>query len=671
MTNHICARSIRSLRAASRVKNSMSIQFGLWQRFGPAVGEREVLELGALSARHATEGTSVACRRNIGMGLQTFTTHQRSQLESRPVLFADGLMVSLDGRIDNYAELSEEINLASREIADSFLVAALYRKQGSACFSKLIGDWAIAIWSPSNDTLYLARDHAGTRTLYFEISEERVLWSTVLDTFVGKGRSVEFDEAYAGRYLSGLPIRDLTPYKGIHSVTPSHFLAVSLAGIARQRHWEPTVRERIRYRSDSEYEQHFLTLFCQSVRRRTGPGAPIVAELSGGMDSSSIVCVSDRMRLEGGASPAELLDTVSRFDDSEPNWDERRYFSIVEAQRRKAGIHLNIAFENRTFEPLDPEDYPLPVLPGIDRYAAVRQKQLAAAIAQGGYRSILSGIGGDEVLGGVPSPYSELADYLVAFDLRRMVSRAFAFSLVDRTPVLHMLVRTVASSSTTYWTFLPAKVQVPPWIPRELRRRASDAQIDANVRVPRFGLLPSSIENGMSWWKTLESMPHLYPSVAPRSEYRYPYLDRDLVDFLFRIPREQLVRPGRRRSLMRRALQGIVPADILERPRKGSLIRGPLVSLQRSEPDIRAIFTKSLIGAMGLVDENQLKTTLSEIVKGTSPRWWPAVINAIQMEFWLRVQSEGFEEASTRGSIQRSLHLDRGADEIRASNAAS
>jgi asparagine synthase (glutamine-hydrolysing) len=243
---------------------------------------------------------------------------------------------------------------------------------------------------------------------------------------------------------------------------------VNLTGAAKQRHWEPTIKEQIRYRADIEYEQHFLSLFRQSLRRRTGPGAPMVAELSGGMDSSSIVCVSDQIRLGTGGSASELLDTVSRFDDSEPNWDERRYFSVVEAQRGKSGIHLNIGAIDHTFEPQDASEITRPSMPGIDRYAVARQKQFAEAIAAGNYRVILSGIGGDEVLGGVPTPLPELSDYLISFELRNLIGRALAFCMTDRTPLLHMLARTVASSAAAYWTLLPARIPVtscsePSW----------------------------------------------------------------------------------------------------------------------------------------------------------------------------------------------------------------
>jgi asparagine synthetase B (glutamine-hydrolysing) len=82
----------------------------------------------------------------------------------------------------------------------------------------------------------------------------------------------------------------------------------------------------------------------------------------------------------------------------------------------------------------------------------------------------------------------------------------------------------------------------------------------------------------------METLPHLFPQILSRLEYRYPFLDKDLVSFLFSIPREQIVRPGRRRSLMRRALVGIVPDGILERRRKAFQLRAPLAALQHARP---------------------------------------------------------------------------------------
>lgn len=618
----------------------MSIQFGVCQAEGETVEEHQLIELGRATADYSLDKTLVAARGRIGMGFQLYRTHLRSTLEAQPIVDARSNMLTLDGRIDNHAELCEmlDINEFEFEIADSQIVSAAFRRWGADCFSKLIGDWAVAIWSQSERSLYLARDHAGARTMYFESTGGRVLWSTSLETFFAGSNKYEIDEAYAARYLGCKPIRDLTPYKGIRAVIPAHYLVINEMGAVLSPHWQEMVKDRIYYKTDADYEEHFRSLFRRSVQRRTGQGAPVLAQLSGGMDSSSIVCMSDQIRNEHGAIPEELLDTISYYDASEPNWDERPYFYAVEAKRGKSGIHLSLAAGARTFEAPNIEKGMSFRVPGIDGYAVERERCFESAVAGRQYRTILSGIGGDEVLGGVPTPMPELADYLISLKMQRLISKAMAFCLADRTPLLRMLGRTAAYSINGYMAPFRVNSQTPPWVNRQLRRIGDTEDCYPPSHGHLFGFSPSSIANGVTWWLMLETLPHLHPATISHREYRYPFLDRDLVDYLFRIPREQLVRPGRRRSLMRRALSGIVPTDVLERKRKASLIRGPLASLRRERQAIQAIFDASLIGVMGFVDVKCLKDTLGTICRGSTPQWWPAIINAVNYEFWLRRQ---------------------------------
>jgi len=162
----------------------------------------------------------------------------------------------------------------------------------------------------------------------------------------------------------------------------------------------------IRYATDAEYEQHFLSLFSQSVERRTGPGAAILAELSGGMDSTSIVCMSDRVQASHNP-PRSLIDSISYYDDSEPTWNERPYFSLVEELRGKTGIHTDTSLIARTFQSHDSSlgEY---LFPGADSSSIEREQHFESLDHGHRYRTILSGIGGDELLGGVPTPLPEL-----------------------------------------------------------------------------------------------------------------------------------------------------------------------------------------------------------------------------------------------------------------------
>jgi asparagine synthase (glutamine-hydrolysing) len=608
----------------------MSVIFGLIHSDGRSVDEAQLVALGDVTHPFAAGETLVRCSGGIGMGLQPYQTHERSRREIGPAIDRHGHMLVLDGRLDNYAELSRLLDLPEIGTSDSAIVLESFQTWGENCFSKLTGDWALALWSPSDRTLYLARDHAGTRNLYYLNRNGTCLWSTYLETFFAAGQSHPLEEDYIARYIGCRPVRSLTPYRNIRSVPPAHYAVIRDSRMVVAPHWEWMAKTTIQYSCDADYETHFLSLLNQSIERRTGPGAPILAQLSGGMDSTTIVCVSDHLRKSQNAA-TELVDTVSFYDDSEPNWDERPFFSLVEARRGKVGIHISTAMMDRSFELPDLSPV-LGVLPGFDRLTIVADQDFQRAISAGGYKAILSGIGGDELLGGVPTPLPELADYLVARKLDRLLARTLEWCMVDRTPFLHMLFRTIWFAASAYRREQFDPGQIPPWL---LCRSKIDFR-DQYPAIEMRGLSPTSINNGRTWWHIMETLPHLTPSNCIRYEYRYPYLDRDLVEYLFQVPREQLIRPGARRSLMRRALKSIVPEEILRRRRKAFLIRGPLALIRRDREQIEALIGNSLAAAFGFIDPAMFRSALDEVTAGNSPRWWPSILRTIAIEIWLR-----------------------------------
>ena len=111
-------------------------------------------------------------------------------------------------------------------------------------------------------------------------------------------------------------------------------------------------------------------------------------------------------------------------------------------------------------------------------------------------------------------------------------------------------------------------------------------------------------------------------------EKRYPYLDRDLLEFMYAVPREQLVRPGQRRSLMRRALVGIVPDDVLNRKRKAYVARSPILGMP-------AEFSGHTISsALGIVDARAFQDTLKAVREGCMVPIAP-LLRAFAVEAWL------------------------------------
>jgi asparagine synthase (glutamine-hydrolysing) len=607
----------------------MSIIFGIWKTGEPYPEEIDIRKLGHATDRYAPDGTFISVVAGVGMGFQPNHTHQRSRLETQPRVDARGNMLTFDGRLDNHAELRKTLRMTGGDVSDSEIVLMAFDRWGENCFRRFVGDWALALWANERRALFLARDHVGTRTLYYEVAQGRILWGTYLETFFAEKVEPELDEAYLACFLACHPVGEMTPYRGIYAVPAAHYICIQGRTTRVESHWSWLATNRIHYRTDADYEEHFLSLFQQAVERRTGAGAPILAQLSGGMDSSSIVCMSDHIRTQRGAQKHELLDTVSYYDDGEPDWDERPYFEAVEKQRGKVGVHLSLPL-------LSEEIAPAPVVyrwPGADMATYDNERRLMEATAPRNHRVLLSGIGGDELLGGVPTALPELADRLAVGDFAGYLKSATDWCLTDRTPWLHMTGRTLRFLLQQYFPSATVKPSLPSWSTERLAH-----SLRLGERIPTNGFFsfatPSCIANSRMGLALLETMPHQRPQHFKRYEFRYPYLDRDLVDFLLRVPRERLVRPGRRRALMRSALKFLVPNEIVERRRKATRSRSLLLALQYQQEKVRAIFKNLPESMTGLVDRRRLEDEGLAAIRKNDLYAMPFLLRAVFLGLW-------------------------------------
>lgn len=556
----------------------MSAQFGQWNFDAGPIDPGYFERARAMIAPYGPDGDRMYTGPGIAIAYAALHTTSESRKETQPYVCGSGAVLVWDGRLDNRSSLIAELggNLDSAS-TDVEIVARAWDRWQTQCFAKFVGDWALVIWQPQDRSLTLAKDPIGARHLYYTLDERRVIWSTTLDPLVRlQERALDIDEEYIAGWLAFFPAADRTPYARIQAVPPSCILLVRNRRHTTYRYWDFDQGKRIRYRTDSEYEEHFRTAFRESVRRRLRSGGPIVAELSGGIDSASIVCVADDLIAYAGAERV-ALDTVSYYTDDEPHWNERPYFTCVEARRGQAGCHIDVSQSYSSAFESESDEFRLTPASGSPRTRAA--KQFAAFMALRPSRVLLSGIGGDEVTGGAPAGTPGLADLLATFDLRELAHQLKRWALETHRPWFHLFVETACR-------FLPCAIAVQSncgkparWLNRSFVRRHAAAFSGYQSRLRLFGALPSFQDNigaldGLRRQLACAALP-----INPIYEKRYPYLDRDFLEFLFSIPRQQLVRAGERRSLMRRALRGIVPDEVLNRRRKAFAARGPRVAV--------------------------------------------------------------------------------------------
>jgi asparagine synthase (glutamine-hydrolysing) len=609
----------------------MSVQYGSWTfEHRPGV-ETDLAPIRAYLTAYGPDGEAAYHGEGTDILFYNLREVQQPASEQQPFVVGKRDILLWDGRLDNRTDLILQLSVdTSRSTSDVAIVAAAYSRWGLACLPKLVGDWALSVWHPDQRQLVLARDFMGARSLFYSVDRTRVQWCTILDPLALFARRLfPLDREYLAGWFGLFPAAHRTPYVGIRSVPPASYVLIRPNSVAVKEFWRFAPGKTVVYRHDAEYEEHFRFLFEQAVRRRLRSEFPVLAELSGGMDSSSIVCMADRI-MSSAVPPAPRVDTISYYSSEEPNWNELPYITKVEERRGKAGCHIEV-HSNDAFR-FDCLPVAFMATPGSLHMAGEAGQNFAEVLHKNGNRVLLSGIGGDEVLGGAPSPAPLLADLFRHGQLQSLAKELLAWSLALRKPVYSLAWETLA---TFLYGNATRSVHPPGW----LCPGFSDGNASAVRGYPRrtrfFGPRPSFQENHGAI-EALRRQLSCYPlSAEPSYQKLYPYLDRDLVEFLFSVPQDQILRPHQRRSLMRRALVGIVPDELLNRKRKAFVIRGPLMAMSSHYAELQAIAREMISGSLEIINPGALLATLDEARSGGRVAV-TALVRVFAIERWLR-----------------------------------
>ncbi len=617
----------------------MSVQFGKWNFDGQPLAPDYIEKVSAALAPYGPDSTESYSKGGIQILYRAFHTTTESRREKQPHVSSSDNVITWDGRLDNRAalitELRDTLTINSTDVA---IVAAAYENWGANCFAKLIGDWALSIWNPRERSVFLAKDPIGAKHLYYSFDDRQLTWSTILDPLVlFADRTVEVCEEYIAGWLAIMfPVAHLTPFVGVHTVPPSSFALLRPGKHIVGKHWDFDPGKRVRYRTDAEYEEHFRYVLATAVQRRLRSDRPVLAELSGGMDSSSIVCMADTV-IACGASEYPRLDTITWYDESKPNWGELPHFTKVEEKRGRTGHHIDAgAFKEDLLSiPFGAEfaSNRLAATPVPNSHTSELFKQNAAYIQSQGYRITLSGIGGEVTGDGVPTPTPEFQNLLARAQFFRLHSQLNAWAAKMRTkrlPLLWIAVRGFAFQNTPEY-ITPAA----PWFCPDFTRRNRAAFHGYPSRINLLGPLPSfqGHMDNLAATRRFVAYCGLRPELV--LDIRYPYYDRDLLEFMYAIPREQIVRVGQRRSLMKRALVGIVPDEILNRRKREVVPRESPSGGPKEPPHLPEIGHHVLSGTIGIVDSDRFAEALQRARRNEDVPIG-SLNRTLTLESWLR-----------------------------------
>jgi asparagine synthase (glutamine-hydrolysing) len=630
----------------------MSVQFGRWNTTGEPIDSEYLENVSALLCRYAPDGsrTHRETRGDVAFLCHAFHTTRESWQDVQPLVLESDTVLTWDGRLDNREDILATLGLPINDNrADVSLVGALYERLGVSCFRKLLGDWALALWDPSERVLILARDFIGIKHLYYSLNPDTVQWSTVLEALVGfSDHSLVPNEEYVAGWLGHFPRATVSPYVGIQVVPPASYVRIRSGCESVHTYWDFDSSRTIRYRNEIEYEEQFRVVFRESVRRRLRSSTPVLAELSGGMDSSSIVCTADCL------SPHDPVDTISYYIDADQNWNELPYANAVEKKRNRAGTHIDIGHDSMVS--LWRSGSEQVVDPNSSHGLGSGDRALRDCLRERGGRVLLSGIGGDEVLGGIPNPVPELAELLGGGNFRLFTKQLLAWATTKKIPVYFLLAEIGRAFLPLGYGRTRAKQYLPTWLQPQFVAQHRNVLRTHGTRLTWLGARPSFQDN-------LHSLDILRRQLAcfslpydPPLERRYPYLDRDLLEFLFALPPHQLLRPNERRSLMRRAFKDLLPPEILNRRRKAFVTRHPLPQAPSEWAVLHEIARNLHPATRQFVSPDSFDQALTNAEHGRQVPLIP-LLRTVALDRWLRSISGAAPEPKQARGVQRSKQI--------------
>jgi len=553
----------------------MSAITGIFYRNGRNVDPELIKKMNNRLSHRGPDGSAVYCEGPIALGQQMLWTTPESLHEKLP--FHDeksGLVITADARIDNRKELSTKLVIEDKEdVADSYFILKAYEKWGEKCPEHLLGDFTFAIWDEDEEKLFCARDHMGVKPFYYFLNDEMFIFGTEIKAILATSlihKKIN-EEKLALFLMRDIMDGELTFYEDIKSLQAAHFLIISRYKAVIDRYWTLNPNLQIRMDSDKEYETKFLEIFTEAVQCRLRSNYLIGFELSGGLDSSSIVCIAKKLLVEQDID-LESINTFSNVFDEIPESDEKYYINEV-LGNAKINPYF---FKGDDISPLENineilwhQDQPF-FSPNTANQVKSYEK-----MSHKGIRVLLSGEGGDQIISHGGNYIREL---FLTFDYKKLVEEINGQAQNFNQSKFCILI------SELIFPSIPFSIKK---LIGSIRKKNKDSILNKNL-IKELGIEEVNIDyilDGLGKVKTKEH--HYFSIYNPLTqtvfgimdrntaifniEGRYPFFDKRLVEFCYSLPTDMKIKDGWGRYIMRIAMEDILPPEIQWRQKKADL----------------------------------------------------------------------------------------------------
>lgn len=516
------------------------------------------------------EGYWINKTSTAGFGHRRLSIIDLSANGAQPMHYGNRYTIIYNGEIYNYIEIREALarkGYAFASKSDTEVILAAYDCWKEQCLQHFDGMFAFAIWDDTEQTLFAARDRLGEKPFYYWFNGQELLFASEMKAFWAAGIEKRINEQLLFNFITlgytQNPANPMeTPYRHVYKLPAASFFTYTLRkqkDIVPVKYWqvENTAGTSI---SEEEALSRFTALFTQSISKRLRSDVPLGTSLSGGLDSSSIAVMINQLQHQGTG-----LQTFSAvFPGFET--DESSYIHLLASQTGIENFTVCPAAEGfiHDFEKLcyHQEGF----MGSASVYAQYKVYELAK---EHRIKVLLDGQGADEMLAGYQKYYHWYWQQLYSTDknlLKNEIAAARQLGVQDEWNWKNKLSAT--------WPVAAGKYVKRNRKKKQLQSGGIEKQFAADYGTSYYQLpLQNSLNNVLHYNTFKNGLEELLQyadrnSMAHGGEVRLPFLNHQLVEFIFSLPANYKIKNGRTKWVLRKSMENLLPATITWRSDK-------------------------------------------------------------------------------------------------------
>ncbi|HNX02219.1 MAG TPA: asparagine synthase (glutamine-hydrolyzing) [Candidatus Cloacimonas sp.] len=576
----------------------------------------------------------------LGMGFQRLSILELKPIGHQPMWDKElGIVICYNGEIYNYLELREELKAKGYIFfshSDTEVIIKAYHYWGEDCVQHFNGMWAFSLWDERKKVLFCSRDRYGIKPFYYAVQDGVIYWGSEIKQLLLTPVDKTLNQAMIWRSMkinSLLVYDDETYWQHINCLKPGHNLLLTNGKINIKQYYDLDIANLESSKlSYNEAVEQYRSIFLDSIGLQLRSDVEIGATLSGGMDSSAIVCSAVHKK-------GEPLKTFSSYYAFLPELDERSWIEKIVQKTSCRSFYVSPkaedaiqGWENLTYY----NDFPLAA-------GFVSQNAVMQEAHRQGIKVLLSGQGSDEISAGYRhSLYRYFADLLRGMQIGKL-GKELPRYLQKEKPVLSKLGKILLS------TFLPESAlynlefryyRFEPFnsaFTREADKNCGEQILKkiADIKASRL----SNFLYNMMHNTSLQTLLHFEDRMAMANsvESRVPFLDNRLVDFVFSLPSAYKVKPPYTKVVHRSAMQELIPEEIYRRQDKG-IFSSPFYQVwmkNELKPFITEILTSKTLRERGIWNLPKINFYWHKYLAGDNSQA-EMLFNIIALEIWFR-----------------------------------